>query len=142
MKNLFVSNREIVVRSARTGMALLFKKGEPTFVHPVMHKEVMEKGIFPVDEAGVAVDPATVAAPIDTGDPRVVLPPEDGDERKELILKAIGAIFKRNDSKAFTAGGHPSRHAVGDALGWRVDQKEVTKLVEEYRERERAKAEE
>lgn len=128
----FVSNRDVIVRSAKTGMSIQFKKGEPTFVHPKMHKEVMEKGVLPVDDENQAVNPATHTAGLET-ESKVLLAPEDGYERSLKILEVIRAIVKRNNSKDFTAGGIPSARSITAALGWHVDSQEAKKVWEEHR---------
>lgn len=128
----FVSNRNITVRSAKTGMAIKFIKGDPTYVPPKMHQEVMEKGILPVDEKGAAVDPHTHDAGL-AQEPRVLLAPDDGDEREVKILEVINALVKRNNPTDFTGGGMPSAKSITAALGWKVDSKEVKMVWEKHR---------
>lgn len=129
MSNLFVSNRDIVVRSAKAAQAIRFEKGVPQSVPPIMHKEVIEKGILPLDAE--SIDSVKV---MDTPDVKLNLPPEDGDERNARILEVMKAIIQRNNPLDFGGGGAPSTVAVGNATGWRVDQKEIRKLLDENRE--------
>lgn len=126
----FVSNRDVIVRSSKTGMSIAFKKGVPTFVHPLLHKEVMEKGVLPVDDENKAVDPSTHTAGLEA-EPKVLLAPEDGYERSVKILEVIRALVARNNAKDFTAGGVPSARSITAALGWRVDAQEVRKVWDE-----------
>jgi len=128
----FIANRNVIVRSAKIGQSVEFKKGVPTRVPPGMHEEVMEKGIIPVNDDGSAVNPETteaVAAP-----KPVLLAPEDGAVRAKHIAGVLQAIVARNNPSDFTAGGTPSAAAVTAALGWRVDQKEVRQVWEKQRE--------
>lgn len=121
----FISNRDITVRSLH-GHAIEFKKGVPTGVPRIMHAEVMEKGILPVEgpEQGAAVADA----------PKPMLAPDDAQERNDAILEVIKQIVKRNNASDFTGGGHPSAVSVSAAVGWKVDQKEVKDVWVKHRE--------
>lgn len=130
---LFVSNRDITVRSKKCGQSIAFEKGVVTRVPAAMHEECMEKGILPVEADGSPVDPAnnTVSAtPLG-----VKLAPEDGDTRSVKILEVIQVMVKRNNSKDFTGGGRPLAKSVSMALGWTVDQKDVNAVWEKSREK-------
>lgn len=133
VQTLFVSNRDVVVRSAKCGMSIAFKKGEPTNVPRVMHSEVMDKGILPVEDNGAPVNPAEHTAGTEP-EKKLVLAPEDGEERRDKIIEAIKQIVTRNNAKDFTGGGQPSAGVLTAALGWRVDQKEVRTIWNENRE--------
>jgi hypothetical protein len=129
---LFVAPRDMNVTSTQ-GYSLDFKKGEPTHVPRAMHAEVMEKGVLPCDARGEikeAPEPAEVdpAAAV-----RVMVAPEDGDERSDAILEAIKALVARNDAKDFSAGGIPSAAAVTHAVGWRADRKEIAAVWQKYK---------
>lgn len=128
----FVSNRNIIVRSIKTGMSIGFEKGVPTFVHPRMHQEVMEKGILPVDDEGKAVDPESHTAG-SAQEVKVVLAPEDGYERELKIVEVFRAFVTRNHPADFTAAGMPSAKAITAALGWTVDTREVRTAWEKHR---------
>jgi hypothetical protein len=121
-QQLFISNRNIVVRS-KTGYSIAFEKGKLTPVPRLMHEEVMEKGIIPVDDKGVPLDPENHVVVITP--PKVVLRPEDKFEADDKILEVIKEIVKRNNPTDFTGGGAPQAAVVTQALGWKVDQKEV-----------------
>lgn len=129
---LFESNRDIVVRSLR-GHSIEFKKGVPTQVPRIMHEEVMEKGILPVEDNGKPVDPVT--ADIGEAKPKIVLAPVEELDRADQILVVIEALVKRNNPVDFTASGTPSPLAVSTVLGWRTDLKEVRAIWEKNRER-------
>lgn len=128
----FTSSRDLIVRSRNIGMSIFFKKGVPTLVPPAMHDEVMEKGILPVDDDGLALKPGT--EDVVKTEKTVVLPPEDGAVRAKKIVEVFKAIVARNSSVDFTGGGTPAAAAVTAALGWRVDQKEVRAVWEKNRE--------
>jgi hypothetical protein len=113
-------------------MSIAFVKGVPTFVHPKMHKDVMEKGVLPVDENNQPVDPTSHTAGLEA-EPKIRLAPEDGYDRGLKILEVIKAIVARNNPKDFTAAGMPSARAISTALGWTVDHKEVKGVWEEHR---------
>jgi len=98
-----------------------------------MHEEVLEKGILPTSEDGQPVDPAEQVVVKDK--PKVVLPPDDGDERNAAILTAIEAVVEANDSAMFTGGGVPKSDAISQLLGWRVDSKDIRAVWEKHREK-------
>lgn len=114
---MFVANRDITIVSTQ-GYSLSFKKGEPLHVPRAMHAEVMEKGVLPVDQA----DAEAVTA---AQEPKVLIEPEDAEERKDKIREVVVAMAKRNSPKDFSAGGVPLATAVSLALGWKADPKEV-----------------
>lgn len=122
VQHYFVSNRKIVVTSTQ-GAAIGFEKGVPTHVPKFMHAAVLEKGILPCDDKGKVLD--AEAAPEVAPEVKVLLAPEDAEERNAAIERAVREIFKRNSPADFTAGGTPSEKAVSLSLGWKVDQKEV-----------------
>lgn len=112
-------------------MAIEFLKGQPTSVPKVMHEEVMEKGILPVEDDGAPVSPTENKVVVEK---KILLAPEDGNERAEMILEVIKGIVKRNNASDFAGGGHPGAKAVTAELGWRVDQKEVGQVWLKHRQ--------
>lgn len=115
---LFVSQRDITITST-LGYSIEFKKGEPTHVPRAMHAEVLDKGI-------VAADPVDAEQVTEAAAPRKILvAPEDGDERKAQVDDAIRAIVKRNSSKDFSASGIPSAAAVTGMVGWKAEPSEI-----------------
>lgn len=130
---LFVSNRDVYVTSLR-GHSFHFLKGVPQHVPKICHNEVIEKGIMPVDDDG-EVDLVKVNEIAGEADPKVkiVLAPEDSDERAKAIKDVLLAIAKRNRAEDFTAGGVPSAVTVTAALGWKVDLREIRPLWTEYK---------
>lgn len=126
MAQKFVSNRDVVVRSSKYGRSYAFKKGVPRDdVIPQMHQDLFYAGIMPVDGE---VKEDSVAEP---DKPKLMIAPEDGEERKLKILEAMEAIVGRNDSKDFTGAGMPSGAAVTRIVGWRVDNKDVAEVWKE-----------
>lgn len=130
----FVSNRDVIVRSAKYGRSYSFKKGEPrTDVIPQMHQELLNLGIMPVDGQGKpAVAEVTVEEPVATK--KILFPPDDGDQRKSEIYEAIKLIVERNDPADFSGGGQPKAAAVTQITGWRCDSKDVGEVWKEHRE--------
>jgi hypothetical protein len=126
----FVSNRNVVISSI-LGYAIEFKKGEPTHVPRRMHATVMEKGIVPCDIRGAALDVADIEA---TPEAKVLLAPEEAEDRAPAIRGVIDAIVKRNSSNDFSAGGVPSASAVTAALGWKVDAKEIRPIWDKVKQ--------
>lgn len=123
----FISMREKVVTST-TGRSILFEPKTPTHVPREMHREVMEKGIMPCDKDGNILDSVEAVEGLGEQEAKVLLPPEDPDERSDKIVGAMKALVKRNSPHDFSAGGVPSAQAITAALGWRVDTKEVRAL--------------
>lgn len=128
---LFVSHRNITIGSTQ-GYSIEFQKGVPTHVPRAMHAEVMEKGVLPCDAKGETLD-APEASKLAPDAPRVMVAPEDPEERKEKILEVIKALCKTNSSKDFSAGGVPSATSVSMALGWKVDAKEIRPIWAEFK---------
>lgn len=122
-QHYFVANRNVTVTST-AGASIAFEKGKPTHVPRFMHGAVLEKGALPCDDKGRVLDAETAPVPEEV-EKKVLLAPEDPEDRQDAITKAVREIAARNVSADFTAGGTPSAQAVSLALGWKVDQKEV-----------------
>lgn len=127
----FVSHRDITITST-LGYSLAFEKGKPMHVPRAMHPEVMEKGIMPCDAKGNALD-APEAAAISPDAPKVLVSPEDPEERKDAIKTVLQALVDRNDPHDFSASGIPSSGAVTAALGWKVEPKEIRPIWQEMK---------
>ncbi len=128
--HLFVSNRDIVLHSIQ-GHSIAFEKGIPTHVPRALHSEAMEKGILPVDDKGESLPAGTVPDPKPI--PVITLSPEDPADRVEAIKAACEAIYARNSSTDFNAGGAPTSKAVTAALGWKVEAKEIAPIWQEIK---------
>lgn len=129
---MFVSHRDIVVRSSKCGQAIRFIAGVGTQVPRIMHDEVLEKGILPVDAAGKTVDPVQVATLVPEK-PKLITAPEDAMDREDAIKGVLKALVDDNSPKNFTGAGCPTAKAVSLALGWSVDQKDVRTVWEKHR---------
>jgi hypothetical protein len=125
----FVSNRDFVLGGS-LGHRIAFEKGQPTHVPKIMHAMALEKGILPCTKEGKPLDTPQIYSPEEA---KVVLAPEDADERSEAIVKAMKAIVKRNNAKDFTSGSTPSASAVSLAVGWKVDPKEARQVWDKHR---------
>lgn len=102
---------------------LSFVKGEPTWVTPVMEKEIIAIG-------GERVD----------GDTPDVLPPEAAEvvplsfqERRDAIFTAFQLISERNESKDFTGAGVPTVKSIEKLTDFDVDRNEVVELWGEFK---------
>jgi hypothetical protein len=129
---LFISNRDIVVRSSKAAQAIRFVKGEPQEVPKAMYDEVMAVGIMPAEEKDAPSAQTVIESEIKN---KPKLAPDDGAERAEAILSVIEAIVEKNSPKDFTGGAVPAAASVTAALGWKVDQKEVADVWKKNRER-------
>lgn len=107
----FVMARDRVVTSV-LGHSIEFKKGEPTYVPPALHAEVMSLGAEPED--------ADMPDPRDPKVPTGVEEPTDPTKRGEDILAAIELIAARNSREDFTAAGAPHLKVLNAMLGWNV----------------------
>ena len=100
-----------------------FVKGEPTWVTPIMEKEIVAIG-------GERVD----------GDKVDVLEPEKAEvvplsfqERRDGIFTAFQLISERNEAKDFTGAGVPTVKAVEKITDFDVDRNEVVELWGEFK---------
>lgn len=123
----FISHRDQVI-GGLTGHSIGFDKGVPTHVPRPMHAVVMEKGCLPCDKDGKILDDVAASAPGAVEEKKILVEPEDADERNDRINAAMKDLVKRNSPRDFSAGGVPLAESLTMALGWRVDQKEVRPL--------------
>lgn len=110
---LYVLNRNYSHSSVNGGVS--FVKGEPTWVVPLLEKEVIAIGAVRAegDTPSVLEDAKSVAqAP-------------SGVERTDEICAAFDLIIERNDSKEFTGQGVPTVKAIEKIVGFDVDRGEV-----------------
>lgn len=126
----FTSKRDIILFHREAIQRVLVEAGVPTHVPKALHSVALEKGLEPCDANG---KPLGNAADLVEDPPKVLLAPEDADEREAAIKEAMKAIVARNDASDFTSGGTPSSTAVTAAVGWKVDQKENRKVWEKHR---------
>lgn len=120
---LFTLNRDHVHRS--TLGVISFAKGKPTFVPPVMHREVYAIGAEPAEPAAVELlDPEKVANH----------EPVDAESRFEELAAAYGLIVERNNSRDFTGAGRPTIKAIEKIVGFTVDEGEANETWQRYRE--------
>lgn len=104
------------------GLILDFKAGVPTPVPPLMQKEVLQYGIYPVD-GDVKID-----------EPEKPVVEPRGNEREEKIKGAFVILTETNDAKDFTAGGLPSLGSVAKLTGFKITSTERNQLWQEFRE--------
>lgn len=133
MAQKFVSNRDVSIYSVKHGRSYQFKKGVPREdVIPGMHQDLLNAGILPCDDEGKKVEATEVVVAVEPAI-KIALPPEDGDERKKVILAALKAICDRNAPGDFTGGNMPKAAVVTQILGWRVDTKDVSEIWKDHK---------
>lgn len=103
------------------GLAIEFKKGEPTHVPPELYAEVQAIGAVPEDEIQ---EPKANS---------LTKEPSDPNKRKEDIFTAFEMIALRNGRDDFTAGGAPRDQVLESVLGWKLSAKERDMLWTEFK---------
>jgi len=131
---LFLSNRDIIVRSMKFGQSVEFHKGVAREVPKLLQNECIEKGILPVDEKGKILDIDAIPAP-NTDVKKIPMAPSDPDVLYGEVLEVIKALVEENNSKNFTGGNRPAADAVSRSLGYKVDQKTVNQVWEANRQK-------
>lgn len=126
---LFVSKRARMVASTM-GHTIEFKAGEPTYVPPGMHKEVMDLGIDPVDDD---YDPEA-----EKKSGGAVQRPAEPTELKVAVFAAFEKILKRGVREEFDASSAPHAKALAKELGWKLTQKERDAFWVDYMNRDKA----
>ncbi len=120
-KNEFVTERNITVRTVN-GVTVRFKKGEPTYVPPQAHEDVISVGAHPVDGPVDLPDKADV----------FVLPlAPAGSERDTQIKEVMRAMVARKDREDFTGAGKPDARKITGVLKYRVESSERDRLWDE-----------
>jgi len=121
---LFVLQRNYTHGSLR-GHMITFRKGEPTYVPPECHREVIQIGAIPVDASGE----------VDLLEPETPVPVEPtAEERTEQLIAAFELLEERNRRKDFTGQGIPSITALAAIVDFDVTRREVEDLWRQYRE--------
>lgn len=110
----FMLNRNLTVRST-SGYTVVFEKGVPTHVPPVMIQEVLAIGAERLDAAQDShhTEPVVKQEPI-------------GEEREAEILSAIELVVEKNEPRDFTATGMPTVKVISTIVGFAVDKKELS----------------
>lgn len=123
-KTLLVLNRNYVLTTTK-GHSVAFEKGKPTHVPPAVYQDALTIGAIPPD----GEDPHfEEAAKTDNA-------PADPAERAPLILAAIEKIVAENARDNFTAAGSPTVGAVSEAVGFKVQSKEVATVWQQYHDK-------
>ena len=123
-KTLLVLNRNFVLTTTK-GHSVAFEKGKPTHVPPAVYQDALAIGAIPPD----GEDPHfEEAAKTDSA-------PSDPAERAPLILAAIEKLVAENARDSFTAAGSPAVGAVSEAVGFKVQAKEVATVWQQYHDK-------
>lgn len=118
----YVLNRNYTLRSVM-GHTINFTKGAPTYVPPLVEKEVVAIG--GEREDGKTLDPLII--------PQGGAQGVDPGERRSSILSAFELIVDKNDPKDFTGQGSPSVKAVERIVEFDTDRSEIAGLWAEFR---------
>lgn len=112
-----VSQRNFTLATTK-GHVIRFYKGISKCIPNTILEDALAVGIVPVD-------PNDLPTEQEDG----ILPQAArGTERVRQIREVIEALMKRNQRGDFAASGVPSIVVVSDALGYKVDQSEVTRV--------------
>ena len=117
----FVLNRNYTHRSL-LGHIINFKKGEPTFVPPLLVREVTGIGAEQVDGTKVDLLDEEVHEAV----------PLDLMERKEALIAAFELLEQRNARGDFTGQNRPANKALREICGFEVANAERDEVWQEY----------
>jgi len=120
----FVLNRDLVVWAEDGTHTVKFEKGKPAFVPSKMKSAVMQIGAVPADDK-TKEEVNKIEEDKNTG------APEDPEDRRNAIKAVLQDILERNDTKDFNANQRPKIATVRNAVGFNLDNAEVTPLWDE-----------
>lgn len=118
----YVLNRDFVLRTTMAH-TIAFKKGEPTWVPPIIEKEAIAIG----------------AERADNGKTDILVPEVNGksqmtfEELREALFAAFDLLVEKNDSDDFTAQGVPKVAVVEKMIETDIDRKDLVEAWTEYR---------
>ena len=118
----YVLNRDFVLRTTMAH-TIAFKKGEPTWVPPIIEKEAIAIG----------------AERADNGKTDILVPEANGksqmtfEELREALFTAFDLLVEKNESDDFTAQGVPKVAVVEKMIETDIDRKELVEAWTEYR---------
>ena len=123
-KTLLVLNRNFTLNTTK-GHVLEFKKGVATHVPPAVYQEALGIGAIPPDGEDPVVQDVV----------KTDSAPNDPSERAPLILAAIEKLVAENARDNFTAAGSPTVGAVSEAVGFKVQAKEIATVWQQYHDK-------
>lgn len=119
----FVLNRNYTFASTK-GHIISFRKGQPVYVPPELHKDVAAFGAEPVEGEVDLLGP----------EEKVVVPLTPG-ERADLLVEAFKVMEARNERGDFNAQGLPSAKVLEKITGLsEVSSVERNEVWQKYRE--------
>lgn len=122
-----ILNRNYTLTTTK-GHSVVFMKDEPTFVPNVIYQEAIAIGAQPAD----GTDPDVLKDEVKDNTPA------DPADRAPMILAAIEALIARNDREDFTAAGTPTAAAVSKEVGFKVQNKEIAPVMQQYHDNKAA----
>ena len=123
-KTLLVLNRNYVLTTTK-GHSVAFEKGKPTHVPPAVYQDALAIGAIPPD----GEDPH-FEEPVKTDNA-----PADPAERAPLILAAIEKLVAESSRDNFPAAGSPTVGAVSEAVGFKVQAKEISTVWQQHHDK-------
>lgn len=121
----FVLNRNFTMIT-KSGHAVLFKKGEPTYVPPAVRAEAIGIGAQPLDGNTDVL-----------GEEKIIIE-LSAEERAGELIKAFKVMQERNHRSDFTGQGFPALPALKKIVEFEPDKKEVETLFTQFREEQAA----
>lgn len=118
----YVLNRTYTLRST-AGHVLNFVKGQPTYVPPILERQVTELGGEPV--GGVRMDLVDEEA-------KPLPPAPEGADRETQIMDIFKKLEARNMRGDFTGQGRPNLSVLKDLLGFEVVTRERDVMWEKH----------
>ena len=118
----YVLNRDFVLRTTMAH-TIAFKKGEPTWVPPIIEKEAIAIG----------------AERADNGKTDILVPEANSksqmtfEELREALFAAFDLLVEKNESDDFTAQGVPKVAVVEKMIETDIDRKDLVEAWTEYR---------
>ena len=117
----YVLGRNYTHRSVH-GHIINFVKGQPTYVPPILERELTQLGAEPVDGDKVDLIDDLPAAPVAPA----------GEDRKAILLAAFEQLEARNARGDFTGQGRPNLNTLKELVGFEVITRERDAIWEEY----------
>lgn len=110
-----------------SGHIISFERNQTLNIPESLLEEAISIGLVPTAEVDVAL-----------GEDVVPKAPVIGDERDNAIRKAISVMRARKERGDWTGTANPAKEVVSSLVGFKVDQREATKVFKAMKDEERA----